>query len=166
MYPTLKSSIVTLVVVIFWVPLYSQNAMVSAGSDSVCNSGTINCTIGQTFQSIVITENNVVLEGIQQPYMIETLTGNEINIELDLVLAPNPTNGLLRLQTNGLETQEELMVQIFKTDGELIYKIKLQNNTTEIDLSNYPAATYILKVNKNTDFNNVTEIKTYKIIKY
>lgn len=100
---------------------------------------------------ITLTEpgNMVVTYSFGQPLAIlthkNTVGVNMYNVQ-EISAYPNPTNGGFTIQ---LEGEEILEVNVYSLRGRLVSSNKEYAPGTQIDISNQPAGTYILRV-KNT----------------
>jgi hypothetical protein len=70
--------------------------------------------------------------------------GIDQNLAIDLTLYPNPTQGLIEVQTSA----EVLRMELYSPAGQLVFEAPFR---TKIDLSAYPAGTYQL-VFRGEDF--------------
>ena len=98
---------------------------------------------------------------MQHPYEISSVLGlDEIHgIDLRIDAYPNPMNDFITLKVE-TENNTDLSYQIFDLNGRLFMQNKVLYNETNIELRNFVAASYFLKV-----FKNNKEVKTFKIIK-
>lgn len=76
----------------------------------------------------------------------------ESHPELDVKVFPNPTTGIIKL-----DTYEKCTVEVYDIRGRRIFKQPINNNV--VDLSSLESGTYVLK------FSNDTQLKIEKIIK-
>ena len=139
---------------------FGQAVIASAGGNATGSTGNISFSVGQ----IVYTTNSgsagTVAQGVQQPFEIQTVLGvNNFNINLQMMVYPNPATNALSLQIKDYNLNE-MKYELVDLNGRLIANNKIATETTTLQLNNFPAAIYILKVLEN---NQV--IKTFKIIK-
>jgi len=88
---------------------------------------------------------------------VDKCTGvNELDNSASIALYPNPTKNATTI--TGLNTNN--VITVFNTVGQVILNEKATGDTHELNLSNYPAGTYLVRV---TDGGN--SIKTMKVIK-
>ena len=100
------------------------------------------------------------MQGVQQPFEIVTLSGEEFTtIVLEVVVYPNPTTSLVNLIVKNYAL-ENLNYQLFDINGRIIEANKVFNEETTINLEGLANAIYLLKLN-----DNKKEVKTFKIIK-
>ncbi len=68
-----------------------------------------------------------------------------------LLLYPNPNNGRFSIDLTDQGKNDYKLLTIFDLSGKVVYKEILQNgeSTRQVDVSNYPSGTYIIKVNGN-----------------
>ncbi len=101
-----------------------------------------------------------VSQGMQQPFEISTLSGNEFTqISLQMMVYPNPTTSYVNLKIENNDFQD-LNFQLFDLAGKQILNQKITSSETKIDLDNLSKNVYLLQV-----MNQTGTIKTFKIIK-
>lgn len=140
----------------------SQSTFVSSGKDISGTGGTISYSIGQVAYSSVSGANGYLIEGVQQPYEIYTITGTEDfkNIVLDFMAYPNPATNILNLKVENYSNQR-MSYQLISQEGRLLKQNEIQSITTEIQVSDLAASTYFLKILLNQE-----NVKIFKIIKH
>ncbi|MFT6441482.1 MAG: hypothetical protein ACJASQ_004281 [Crocinitomicaceae bacterium] len=138
--------------------LHAQDSPTATGGEATGAGGTASYSVGQVVYTTVIGTNGSIAQGVQQPYEISTTVGvNEMSINLELSVYPNPTTNYLTLK---VEDNSDLNFQLIGLQGTVIENNKVNSNTTTINVENLPTATYFLKVTKNNQI-----VKTFKIIK-
>ena len=138
----------------------AQEANVSSGGNANGSNGNISYSVGQVVYTTNTGTTGSVAQGVQQPYEIQTVLGvDNFNINLQMMVYPNPTVNLLSLEVKDYDTTA-MHYQLFDLNGRLILDNKIATNTTTISLEQYPSAVYLLKV-----IDNNKEVKTFKIIK-
>jgi hypothetical protein len=137
----------------------AQEAITATGGNASGSAGTASYSIGQVVYTTNTSGAGSVAEGVQQAFEISIVTSlNEKDIDLQLAAYPNPTADQLTL-TSGKDF-ENLSYQLFDMTGKLLAAEKVVNKQALIKMSNFPSATYLIKVSDNT-----TVIKTFQIIK-
>jgi hypothetical protein len=81
------------------------------------------------------------------------------NINLELILYPNPTTSLVNLLVKDYNS-EPIQYQLFDFNGRLLVNDKIATTSTTIQMEQYPNAVYLLKVLESNK-----EVKTFKIMK-
>ncbi len=141
--------------------LQAQETIPAAGVNASGSGGSISYTVGQILCSSISGSNGTVVQGVQQPYEISIVT--EIldveAINLNYLVYPNPTSGLLRLVIESPDF-ENMRLSLYDISGILLRDMKIESSETEISLGEYTSSTYFLKI-----FRNNLEIKVFKIIK-
>ena len=152
---------ITLLLMLFCLPkLIAQEAKVASGGNATGSGGTASYSIGQVAYKTQTGTNGIVTQGVQQPFEIVTLSGEEFTaISLEAIVYPNPTVSIVNLNIKNYPIQN-MNYQLFDFRGRLLSDNKILNEETIIDLERYAAATYLLKVSSNNK-----ELKTFKIIK-
>lgn len=140
--------------------VFAQQSPVNAGGNATGSNGSVNYSVGQTVYTTATGSNGSVVQGVQQPYEIQTVLGNDnFNINLQMAVYPNPTVNFLSLEVKNYNL-DNLRYQLFDLNGRLITNDKITTETTTLSMEQYPLAVYLLKV-----MDNNKEIKTFKIIK-
>ncbi len=140
--------------------LMAQDAIVSSGGNGSGDGGTVSYTIGQVFYTTSTSGTGTVSEGVQQPYeIVSTGIDDAKSIDLRLSAYPNPTTDFLTLNVEDYES-DKLSYQLFNLSGTLLSSKAILGNTTQINMVNYVASIYILKI-----VDDKQTIKTFKIIK-
>lgn len=151
--------ILTVITIFAFVISNAQETILTTGNDAISIDGSVNYSIGQ----ITYTTNNAngsVSQGVQQPFEIQTILGQEnTNINLEMMVYPNPTSNFLTLKIADLESSN-LTFQLFDLQGRLIKNKKIFTNSNIILMENLATSTYFLKIKDNQKI-----IKTFKIIK-
>jgi hypothetical protein len=136
-----------------------QNVVVS-GANASGSGGSASYSIGQIDYATATGTGGTATLGVQQPFEIVTLSGQEFTeILLQLMVYPNPTSSLVNLKIDNFNL-ENLSYQLIDLNGREILNKKITESETQIQLENYPSAIYLLNVNQE----NKT-IKTFKIFK-
>lgn len=141
--------------------LHSQATIPASGGTASGTGGSVTYTIGQIACSVITGTNCSVIQGVQQPYEISTVTAIEDtrDISLDYTVYPNPTEGSVRLII-GSPDDDAYSFQIYDQRGTLLRNRTAISHETEILLDNLPSSVYFLKVLRNSH-----EVKVFKIVK-
>lgn len=139
----------------------AQQDLPAMGSDASGSGGSVSYSVGQVTYTTNTSLNGSVAQGVQQPYEISVVlnVNKPFEIELDLSSYPNPTRDLLNLKV-GNHNDMNLTYQLIDISGKLLLENKINDNETDIVMSDFPVATYFLRISGNDK-----EIKTFKIIK-
>lgn len=155
------SSLLLIVMGIFWVSLtYAQESVNSSGGDVKGSGGTIAYSVGQLISVDNSGDNGSVSPGIQQAYEIFAVGINESMLNISLTVFPNPTADNLTLQIREFDSQK-LHYKIYNLEGELLKNSVVTASHTTIDMTALPSGTYFIEVVDNEN----RKIQTFKIIK-
>ena len=99
--------------------------------------------------------NRIKRSPISQTSIIEVEKEND---SFKLKIFPNPTSGLFNINITGIETK--FQVEIFNMVGSSILKREYSEKTVSINISNYPAGVYLLKVTINGVSKHEKIVKT------
>lgn len=142
---------------------FAQSDFVPAGGNAAANTGSITYTIGQIAVQNTSNGSKSILEGIQQPYEIQTVGVDEYqDITLEAVVFPNPTQHSVQLRiSNYIIPDDGLNAQLYDANGKLLRIYTLNDLETLIDMEPYPTATYLLRVMEGDHL-----LKTFKVVKH
>lgn len=140
--------------------IQAQQAIIASGGMGSSVNGNINYSFGQVDYFTNSSPTGSLWQGVQQPYEIFTLRTNDLpNINLKMLVYPNPTTALVNLKIENLSFNT-LEYYLFDITGKQISSQKINQPETQIPLENLPSATYFLNVSDNNK-----RIKSFKIIK-
>jgi hypothetical protein len=60
---------------------------------------------------------------------------------------PNPTNGKLTIEILGYGNESDIKLNLYKLNGGVLFSNSMINGRNALDISDYPAGVYILKIN-------------------
>ena len=140
------------------ISLTAQSNIVATGGDAAGSGGLVSYSVGQLDYSTKSGTTGIVTEGLQQPFEINVATGiEEIGIDLEAVVFPNPASDYIELQIDDLDSRA-LNYVLFDNSGKLIIRDPVLSNVTTINLSALSGGIYFLSVSENG-----LVIKTFKI---
>lgn len=84
-------------------------------------------------------------------------SANEISS--DVLIYPNPTTGMLKVEIRGDSNWEYIDYSVFSFDGDLLFLNRAQPPLFEIDLTAIPDGTYVLKLTIGL------KVSSFKVIK-
>lgn len=142
--------------------VFAQSAVVPAGGTASSSGGSVTYTVGQIADQRVEGSSRYVIEGVQQPYEIQVVgVDNYPGISLSAKVYPNPTVDKMVLSISDIDISSSGMtLQLFDFNGKLLKTMVIKDEQTEIDLAEFAAATYQLRV-----VNDKQVVKTFKVVK-
>ena len=141
---------------------FAQPSVSSAGGALNGSSGYAFISIGQTTFNSQSNASGSEHQGILYPYNRSISTSTSLQkVTLAISTFPNPTSDYLYV-TCPTTIDGDLSYAFISPDGKTLMSGTLQTSKTKIDISNYPAALYFLKI---TDTTKNSEYLTYKILK-
>ena len=84
--------------------------------------------------------NHAIIIGIRGPELPQSIGENS---EKKVMVFPNPTHGLVRIQSAGKPVVE---VQVFDLFGKMLFRQSVGKDDFSFDLSNYSSGTYLLRI--------------------
>lgn len=155
-----KTILIALFLASFSFTAAAQQSVTVSGNNAIGTGGSSSYTVGQVVYTTNSGTTGKLTQGVQQPYEITTLGTDELpELSLQFSAYPNPTSDVLILSVENYNTAT-LRYQLFDLTGKVITSNKLTGSRTNLDMNNYEAAIYFLKITENNK-----EIKTFKIIK-
>ena len=136
-----------------------QQVSTTTGGKISGSGGSVTYSIGQTVYTTYTNSSGSVAQGVQQPYEISIASElNEIEAKIQLLVYPNPTNGLLILTLDKAYT--DAVYELYDVNGKLIQSKQVTELNTNILMNEYAVATYFLKIKLDTKL-----VKMFKILK-
>jgi hypothetical protein len=145
---------------IYFNNLKAQESIVASGNNFSNSSGSVSYSLGQIAYTTNTGSNGTISQGVQQPYEIFDLSGNQ-NITLNFALTayPNPTSEFLTLNYSNY-TNENANYQILNLEGKLLETNNINSTQTLIDFGKMAAGSYTIKVTLDNK-----ELQVFKILK-
>ena len=142
--------------------VFSQNSIITAGSNITGQGGSVSYSIGQPCYTPIQNSDFVISQGVQQPFEISVITEIEefTGLQLQINTFPNPSSDKLTIFFLD-PVSETFTYNLLDINGRLIETKLINNQSTEVLLSNLSASTYFIKISAKND----TLIKTFKIVK-
>ena len=97
--------------------------------------------------------NHAIIIGIRGPELPQAIADNGRE---KIMVYPNPTNGIVRMQ---MDKQSVTEVQVFDLFGKMLFRQSANENDFSIDLSNYSTGTYLLRIVSNEGVETVKVVK-------
>jgi hypothetical protein len=141
--------------------LQAQEAIPASGGNASGTGGSASYTAGQLVYTTNTGTSGSITQGVQQPFEIWVVTGNEEakGINLNCSAFPNPATDYLMLKIEG-NIPTQCIASLYDINGKLLNCIKVVRNETSIFMGKFIPAIYFLKVVQDN-----REVKIFKIIK-
>jgi hypothetical protein len=138
-----------------------QGTIPAAGGTASGTGGSVTYTVGQIADSVMIGTNGFIIQGVQQPYEISTVTAIEDteDITLEYSVFPNPTEGTIRLVIKSFN-DGDFRFRLYNLTGTVIQERRIIDEETEISVESHKSAVYFLRVIRDN-----REVKVFKIVK-
>ena len=118
---------------------YSWNTGSSSSSISISPTVTTSYTVIGTGTN-TCAKSSVITQSVSACTDIESVSANAHGI----LIIPNPTNGLFRVATKGIN--ENATLEIFNSIGQLILSDTLNSTETSINLTHYASGVYFIRL--------------------
>lgn len=95
----------------------------------------------------------------QQTFETERQVFSDMLQEHDVKIYPNPTDGILKVRISGIKNTDKCSLAIYTMRGDRVMLDERQQYNFDVNISNQPAGTYLLRITINN------QSTTWKIIK-
>ncbi len=146
----------------FAVTSQAQSGVVSAGSESTNENGSVSFSVGQVFYNSYESQNGEVslTQGVQQAYVITSLSIKDVEISsIQLTAYPNPATDVLNLSIVGIEN-EGLSYRLSDVNGRTQIEGKISSDNTQIDVAQLLVGVYFVEVQQNNKI-----VRAFKVVK-
>lgn len=138
----------------------AQESVNATGGDATGSGGTAAYSVGQVVYTTNIDASGTVSQGVQQAYEIFTVGIKETQLNISLLVFPNPTADNLTLQISDYNN-EKLSYHLFDMQGKLLNNGQVTAQQTQINTASLPPATYFIHVVNQQN----KKVQSFKIIK-
>ena len=142
---------------LMWGQSIEREVIATQGAYETSEDMTVSWTLGETLTS---SSRPDITEGFQQPaFEVEVIPTQESS-SLVTTAYPNPTSGMLTIETSGLNSTQDITV--WDGAGRELLNLKSADPTTRIDMSKYASGQYFIRVTDHT----VLESALLSVIKH
>ena len=138
----------------------TQQVIATSGGNDQNSDSSIEWTLGEPVIATLSTGTIVLTQGFHQPDLEVTVIKSLDGLPYTVEAYPNPTDELLMIQMKNAEARD-FQYLLYDMTGKVLEQKKLESDITAINMLNYPAGVYLLKVMQMDN-----EIKTFEIIKH
>lgn len=161
----MKYSITLVVLLLASVSTKAQETFATTGGDATGTSSSISYTVGQMsimtgYERVTAVENASanVREGVQQTYSVEELKIDGAEpFSFDVKVYPNPTTDNITIRLE--QSVTGMRYELYGANGQLLQKESIDSNEQTIDMGEYAAGAYLLRIMGDT------ASQSYRIIK-
>ena len=161
----MKKTLLVAALLLTGLNLKAQETFATTGGDATGTSSSISYTVGQMaimtdYERVTAVENASanVREGVQQTYSVEELKieGAE-PFSFDIKVYPNPTTDNITVKLE--QSVAGISYELYGANGQLLQKESIGSDEQTIDMGDYAAGAYLLRV------VGETATQSYRIIK-
>lgn len=138
----------------------AQQVITTTGGDASGSGGTVAYSTGQIVYTTNTDASGTINQGVQHPYEIITLGIKETELNISLLVFPNPTEDNITLKIRDYNN-EKLSYQLFDMQGKLLNNGSVSAQQTQINTASLSPATYFIYVVNQENIN----VQSFKIIK-
>lgn len=161
----MKKTLLVATLLLTGLSLKAQETFATTGGDATGTSSSISYTVGQMaimtdYERVTAVENTSanVREGVQQTYSVEELKieGAE-PFSFDIKVYPNPTTDNITVRLE--QSVAGMRYELYGANGQLLQKENIGSDEQAIDMGEYAAGAYLLRIMGDT------ASQSYRIIK-
>ena len=130
----------------------SPEVVATAGDQFSSASINLEWTMGELVTETV-EDGNVLTQGFHQPQIAITSINDPESLRKLVLSGPNPTQGLLSIQT-----EEDLTIRLFDMKGALLLTMEIDQPSANIDLSLFPDGIYMMQVSTQSSLSMTLNI--------
>lgn len=154
------SYLVIIVILITPEHIFSQQVISSGGTHAVGTNVQLSWTVGEPIIETFSVTNGILTQGFHQSKLTVTAIDPDAFNGISLSVYPNPVVFELILDISGTG-KTNLVYHLYNTEGKLLVNKITDNQSEKINMQNYSAGTYLLKV-----FSNEKQsLQTFKVLK-
>ncbi len=144
----------------FTTGILAQEIVASSGGSGSVDGVFVDWTLGEPVIETLTGSNNTVTQGMHQPLLLTTYVENLMIPGFEINVYPNPASTLLTIEV--IKKRDELLhCEISDISGRKMMLTEIPSNIKKIDMSDYAAGTYFLRL----FIPNSVHKKVCKIIK-
>jgi len=159
-YSLILSFLKSLITIFLLCVLYTtkgQMATITAGGNYISKEGTVSFSIGEVVYISKGLSYNMT-EGVQHSFIINPIFTNS---NLLLSIYPNPTTDLLFFKLENLNYLD-LSYILYDISGKILMRGTILDSKSTISLKNYASQTFILKIVRGQNEQNIFKILKIK----
>lgn len=141
------------------VHLQAQSSLNASGGEASGAGGSISYSIGQLFYEASISANGSLEAGVQHAYEIETLAVDDLQLDKNIQIYPNPTADFLNIRRGSIKGNLEY--ELYNMQGKIITRGKFSNGSEQVNMKAFPVGMYIIKIISREDGKS----KVFKVLK-
>jgi hypothetical protein len=119
----------------------------------------VSWTIGEIAVETYVNEDIMLTQGFNQGNISIATTSEDLCSDINIIVYPNPVKDVFTVKT-GTADAMNLKAELYNLSGSRLLSQSILTGSTTFNMEGFPASDYILKI-----YNNLREIKTFKVIK-
>ena len=139
--------------------LYARNVSISGGD--ITGDGKIDLIYGQKTGglSVLLKDGgNIIIQ--PPPDTADTTIGMAESISDQTLVYPNPTTGIIQIQSKNMNSELTSKIMVFNQLGVMLVEVVPKNGNQRIDLSEQPDGMYIISIQTDDGVEQVKVVKT------
>lgn len=121
-----------------------EQVISGGGNYGVNEAVNLSWTLGEVAINTQKQTEATLLQGFQQPIYMINVSVPDLEFLLEIDLYPNPTKGMISIELNS--SMNELSAKVYDLFGRCLLYKTIEEQRSELDLSEFPPATYLLKI--------------------
>ena len=110
-------------------------------------SFSLSWTLGECITENYISAGSILTQGFQQGHFLSVTIDEIKDKDLSIIVFPNPTTNFITIYIMSLtERNSDYLIELYDLQGKMLNKEKFKQDKFQLDMFNYPAGIYLLKV--------------------
>jgi hypothetical protein len=137
-----------------------EEVVATSGGHGKHDDTSLEWTLGEPVIATLLYGGTLLSQGFHQSSIVVTVIKSLDDLPYTIEAYPNPTDDLLLIQLKNAEASD-FKCLLYDMNGKILYQKELESDLTAINMKNYPAGLYLLRVMKREK-----QIKAFEIIKH
>ncbi len=137
----------------------TQQVIATSGGSGQAGETVMDWTLGEPVITTLTGGDDILTQGFHQPVLTVTAIKVSDNLPYTIDVYPNPTHDLLLIRLKDSDIQGFLYL-LYDMNGKVLELKLFESDITAVNMDQYPAGLYLLKVMQQD-----TELKTFEIVK-
>ena len=137
----------------------SQEVIATQGTESTNSASRLSYTIGEVISVFGSDSTNILTQGFQQPYRISATLIEDVELDFQVNIYPNPAVEQLNIELENYQTG--YTYQLYDVSGKLLIKKAIESKKIIISFQQYSTGVYFLLLMEEES----KKLKTYKVQK-
>ena len=130
----------------------AQSTLATSANDVTSEEGSLSYSVGQLVFSTIDGLNFSILEGVQQPYEITTISSaDDLMYDREIDIYPNPVSANLIIESK-LDLESEQSYKLIGIDGRVYLSGRIKSTSQVVPMSKFLPGAYFLIISESNKY--------------